>query len=236
MIEIEALTVRFGGVVAIDNLTATLNAPITGLIGPNGAGKTTLLNALNGFVRPSAGRIRIAAHDVRTFALHRLMPFGIRRLFQRAVVIDNLTVWNNVAAVLDNLPGTRESRHAEIASRLEFVGLANEPHRAADTLNLYERRAVELARALVGQPKLVLMDEPAAGLNDRETERLRGLIMSVPDFCGARVLLVDHDVSLIAATCAETLVLNLGRKLAHGPTDAVLADPDVLAAYLGKRG
>lgn len=233
MIEIDRLTVRFGGVVAINELSVVLNASITGLIGPNGAGKTTLLNALSGFVRPASGRIRVNGSEARHLALHRRTAFGIRRTFQTVLVIDNLSIWDNVVSVVDNLPVDRRHRDSLVQSVLEYVGLTEQTHRHAGQLNAFERRTLELARALVGAPKLIMMDEPAAGLNDAESLRLRRIIKTIPEYSNAKVLLVDHDVDLIAAICSETLVLDLGNQLAHGPTAEVLKSERVREAYLG---
>ena len=156
-------------------------------------------------------------------------------MFQRAVVIETLSVWDNVRSVVDNLPRSHGAAEA-IDRALAFVGLDREPKRRADGLNLFERRALELARAVVGSPMLILMDEPAAGLNETETLRFCQLMTSVPTFCGAHILLVDHDMALVKATCSELLVLDLGKKLAHGSTADALSDPRVLDAYLGDAG
>jgi len=233
MIEIEGLTVRFGGVKGINDLSATLPARITGLVGPNGAGKTTLLNVLSGFVRPSEGRIAVDGRDVLSLAVHKRAGFGIRRTFQNEQVVENLTVKDNVAAVLDNVPSGGQPAQRLIRKVLDYVGLTQQAQRLGSELNAYDRRMVEIARATVGQPRLVMMDEPGAGLAQDEVEHLRQVIVGIPDFCGAQVLLVDHDVDLISAVCEATLVLDFGSRIAYGPTAEVLKDPKVRAAYLG---
>lgn len=129
--------------------------------------------------------------------------------------------------------GLVNRQHVEIARAPSCVGLGRDGDRMGSHLNLFERRLLETAKGLVGRPRLILMDEPAAGLSDDETDTLREKIVGIPDFCGARVLLIDHDVELIAATCAEALVLDFGKRLAVGPTRQVLDDPTVRAAYLG---
>ena len=233
MIEIEGLTVRFGGVKGVNDLSATLPARITGLVGPNGAGKTTLLNVLSGFVRPSEGRIAVDGRDVLSLAVHKRAGFGIRRTFQNEQVVENLTVKDNVAAVLDNVPSGGQPAQRLIRKVLDYVGLTQQAQRLGSELNAYDRRMVEIARATVGQPRLVMMDEPGAGLAQDEVEHLRQVIVGIPDFCGAQVLLVDHDVDLISAVCEATLVLDFGSRIAYGPTAEVLKDPKVRAAYLG---
>ena len=233
MIGIEGLTVRFGGVKGINDLSASLPARITGLVGPNGAGKTTLLNVLSGFVRPSEGRITVDGKDVLSLAVHKRAGFGIRRTFQNEQVVENLTVRDNVAAVLDNVPSGGQPAQRLIRKVLDYVGLTQQAQRLGSELNAYDRRMVEIARATVGQPRLVMMDEPGAGLAQDEVEHLRQVIVGIPDFCGAQVLLVDHDVDLISAVCEATLVLDFGSRIAYGPTADVLKDPRVRAAYLG---
>jgi ABC-type branched-subunit amino acid transport system ATPase component len=233
MIEIEDLTVMFGGVRGLNALNATLPEPVTGLVGPNGAGKTTLINVLSGFVRPTIGAVKIDGENLGGIALHKRAAFGIRRTFQNEQVVENLTAGGNVTAVLDNVPTDRRPRRDLVEAALGFVGMIPKLHVMGADLNAYERRLVEIARATVGRPRLVMMDEPGAGLSRDESEHLRSVIKGIPDYCGAQVLLVDHDVDLISATCIATLVLDFGSRIAYGPTPAVLADPKVRAAYLG---
>lgn len=233
MIEIDDVTVMFGGVRGLNSLTVQLSEPITGLVGPNGAGKTTLINVISGFVKPSAGTVRIDGYDLSRLAVHKRAAFGVRRTFQNEQVVENLSAADNVAAVLDNVPTGDQSRAKLIAGALEFVGMSTKARTLGRHLNAFERRMVEIARACVGAPKLIMMDEPGAGLAQDESERLRDAIRSLPAFSGAQVLLVDHDVDLISATCATTLVLDFGSRIAYGPTAQVLADQRVRAAYLG---
>jgi ABC-type branched-subunit amino acid transport system ATPase component len=233
MIEIADLTVRFGGVSAINALTATLAAPITGLVGPNGAGKTTLLNVLSGFVRGIAGSVAVDGRDLLRLAPHKRAALGIRRTFQTEQVVEDLSVAGNVAALLDNVPVGGRERGRLVADALDFVGLSAKAGYLGQDLAAADRRMVEIARAIVGEPRLVMMDEPGAGLSEAESEHLRRVILAIPERCGAQVLLVDHDVDLISATCGETLVLDFGVAIACGPTADVLKDPAVRAAYLG---
>jgi branched-chain amino acid transport system ATP-binding protein len=233
MIEIKNLTVQFGGVRGINELTVTLPESVTGLVGPNGAGKTTLLNVLSGFVSPTAGSVLVDGADALRLAVYKHAAFGIRRTFQNEQVVENLSVEDNVAAVLDNVPTGGQPRRQLIRKALDYVGLTQSASVRGGELNAYDRRMVEIARAAVGSPRLVMMDEPGAGLSEEEVAHLRDVIVGIPKFCGAQVLLVDHDVDLISATCVATLVLDFGSKIAYGPTPDVLKDPKVRAAYLG---
>ncbi|MFG3591235.1 ABC transporter ATP-binding protein [Bradyrhizobium sp. RDI18] len=233
MIEIDDLTVLFGGVRGLNALTATLPEPITGLVGPNGAGKTTLINVLSGFIRPAKGSLRVDGRDLNRIPVHKRAAFGIRRTFQNEQVVENLSAADNIAAVLDNVPTDGQPRSALIARALDFVDLGAKANVLGRSLNAYERRMVEIARATVGSPRLIMMDEPGAGLAQDESGHLRQIIRDIPRHCGAQVLLVDHDVDLISATCVATLVLDFGSRIAYGPTAEVLADPRVRAAYLG---
>ena len=233
MIQIHNLTVEFGGVRGLNHLTADIGAKITGLVGPNGAGKTTLLNVMSGFVRRSAGTVMVDGTDLLRVALNRRAAFGVRRTFQTEQVVENLTVWDNVTAALDNLPTGGRARRELISEALDYVGMIRQARRVGASLNASERRLIEIARCVLARPRLVMMDEPGAGLSESEAEHLRRVIVGIPDFCGAQVLLVDHDVDLISTTCHETLVLDFGSKIAFGHTTDVLKDPRVRAAYLG---
>ena len=234
MIEIEGLIVTFGGVSAVSNLTATLDAPVTGLIGPNGAGKTTVLNVLSGFVRPARGTVKVDGVDILRIATYRRSVFGVRRTFQTEQVVLNLSVWDNVAAILDHVPHARKSRDEIIGTTLAYVGLQDRRHRLGGELSASDRRMVEIARGIVGSPRLIMMDEPGAGLSEVEADHLRRVIVGIPEHCGAQVLLVDHDVDLISRTCSATLVLDFGVKIAYGPTEEALKNPAVRIAYLGE--
>ncbi len=232
MIEIERLTVRFGGVTSLRELDVAFADRVTGIVGPNGAGKTTLLNVLSGFVRPDAGDIRIDRASIARIVPHRRAAFGVRRTFQTEQVVENRSVIDNVAAAADHVPLARG--HADAVRRaLEIVGLERAVERRAGELGMFERRMLEIARAIVGQPKVVMLDEPGAGLAEAESSRLRAVVASLPERTGTQVLLVDHDVDFIAAVCSSTLVLDFGSRIAFGPTADVLADPRVRAAYLG---
>jgi branched-chain amino acid transport system ATP-binding protein len=233
MIEIRGLTVAFGAVTVIDGLDAVLNAPVCGLIGPNGAGKTTLVNVLSGFVRAKAGEVRINGTPLLGMNTARRVRLGLRRSFQTEQVVEDLSTWDNVQAMLDHVPHALGDAQRQVQRALEHTGLLDCAAVTGGELDLFQRRMVEVAKALVGKPRLILFDEPGAGLDERESRVLRDAIAAIPEKFGAQVLLIDHDVDLIANLCSETLVLDFGKRLALGPTRAVLDDPVVRQAYLG---
>jgi branched-chain amino acid transport system ATP-binding protein len=234
MIRIDALTVQFGGIRPLDALDAEFAAPICGLIGPNGAGKTTLINVLSGFITPIAGAIRLNDIALLRLSSRRRVGIGLRRTFQQELVVDELTAMENIQAIADHVSADRASERREVAAALDFVGLSKRRHALGGQLNLFERRMVEIAKTLIGRPKVILMDEPGAGLNEAETDRLRQLLIKIPSAFDAQLVLIDHDADLIASVCVETLVLDFGKRLAMGPTRAVLDDPLVRRAYLGR--
>lgn len=233
MISIAGMTVQFGAHRAIDHLDAVLQAPVCGLIGPNGAGKTTLVNVLSGMVQPTAGEVLIDGVSILQMSPVQRVKFGLRRSFQTEQVVEDLSVWDNVKAVLDHVPRSHTPAVQQISQVLEYVGLVHLATTMGVTLNLFQRRMVEVAKALVGQPRLLLLDEPGAGLNEFESTSLKQALLGIHAYCGAQVLLIDHDVALIAATCTQTLVMDFGHQLALGDTQAVLVNPDVRRAYLG---
>jgi branched-chain amino acid transport system ATP-binding protein len=233
MIEINRLTVQFGPVRPLDALSARLDAPISGLIGPNGAGKTTLLNALSGFVTPASGDLRLNGISLIDMSPAARARAGLRRNFQQETVVEGLTVAQNVMSVADHVCRSSAQAREDVEKAIAFVGLEALRNTRGRRLNLFDRRRTELARALTGGPKLLLLDEPAAGLNAGETQALRDRLAAVPTAFGAHILLIDHDANLIASLCVETLVIDFGRRLAFGPTAEVLRDPEVRRAYLG---
>jgi branched-chain amino acid transport system ATP-binding protein len=233
VIEVSGLTVRFGGVTPLDGMSVTFERGTCGLIGPNGAGKTTFFNVLSGFVRPVAGSVSAFGQDLLSMAHFRRARWGVRRTFQTEQAIEQLSVYENVAMIHEHAKLGSGSRRAEVLQAIEFVGLHSEPDAKVGTLGAGERRLVEVARAVVGRPRVVLLDEPAAGLPDEETARLRDVIRQIPEHAGALVILVDHDMSLVQACCETTAVLDFGKLIASGPTGQVLRDEQVIRAYLG---
>jgi branched-chain amino acid transport system ATP-binding protein len=234
VIDVDVLSVHFGGVVSLDQMTIQFPAGTCGLIGPNGAGKTTFFNVLSGFVTPRSGRVVAFGQDLLALPDYKRARWGLRRTFQMEQAIEKLTVFENVATVYEHSDTRgKAGRTAAVDEALDFVGLTDVAQQLVRTLGVKERRFIEVARAVVGQPKLILLDEPAAGLPDAETEVLGDIIRNIPDRVGATVILVDHDMSLVQACCDWTAVLDFGRLLASGPTQEVLRDRNVMKAYLG---
>ena len=233
MIEIRDLTVRFGGVVPLDTMNVTMHQGVNGLIGPNGAGKTTFFNVLSGFVKPAEGAVTAFGDDLLAMPAFRRVRWGLRRTFQTEQAVAEMSVFENVLLVLEHSGTPASTRRTDVLAAVELVGLGHALQRPVGSLGAAERRLVEVARAVVGRPQLVLLDEPAAGLPDDETEALGRVIKQIPDVTGALTILVDHDMDLVQATCAEIAVLDFGQVIAAGPTAEVLDDPRVMAAYLG---
>ncbi len=233
MIEISDLTVRFGGVTPLDSMSVNFEPGTCGLIGPNGAGKTTFFNVLSGFVKPAAGTVRAFGEDLLRMVHFRRARWGVRRTFQTEQAIEQLSVFDNVAMIHEHSKLSGASRRREALDAIAFVGLDLDPNARVGTLGAGQRRMVEVARAVVGRPKLVLLDEPAAGLPDDETEHMGEVIRSIPEHSGALTILVDHDMSLVSACCGMTAMLDFGKVLASGPTAEVLREERVIRAYLG---
>ncbi|HKP18614.1 MAG TPA: ATP-binding cassette domain-containing protein [Gaiellaceae bacterium] len=233
MLQTENLTVRFGGVTPIDGISVVFESGTCGLIGPNGAGKTTFFNVLSGFVKPATGTITAFGENLLKMPDFRRARWGLRRTFQTEMAIEQLSVFDNVAMIHEHSGARRSSRREDVLAAIDFVGLRASPKAKVGSLGARERRLVEVARAVVGQPRLVLLDEPAAGLPDEETEHLGELIRKIPTEVGALVILVDHDMSLVSACCRTTAVVDFGKLIASGPTPEVLRNEHVMRAYLG---
>jgi branched-chain amino acid transport system ATP-binding protein len=233
MIEVSGLTVRFGGVTSLDGMGVTFEPGTNGLIGPNGAGKTTFFNVLSGFVRPAAGSVTAFGDNLLSMAHFRRARWGVRRTFQTEQAIEQLSVYDNVGMIHEHSKVTGADRKTDILGAISIVGLEKVAYKRVGTLGAGERRLVELARAIVGKPRLVLLDEPAAGLPDEETAHMGEVIRQIPERTGALTILVDHDMSLVSGCCARTAVLDFGKMIASGPTEEVLRDPNVVRAYLG---
>ena len=233
MIEVDRLTVRFGGVTPLEDMTVSFQEGTCGLIGPNGAGKTTFFNVLSGFVKPATGSVSAFGEDLLKMADFRRARWGLRRTFQTEQAIAKLTVFENVALIHEHSHSDRRSRRTDVMEALGFVGLEAYQRSTVATLGTGPRRLVEIARAVVGRPRVVLLDEPAAGLPDEQTEHLAEVIKQIPQRSGALVVLVDHDMSLVSACCETTAVLDFGKLIASGPTADVLRNEHVIRAYLG---
>jgi branched-chain amino acid transport system ATP-binding protein len=233
MIEVDGLTVRFGGITSLDEMTVKFSARTCGLIGPNGAGKTTFFNVLSGFVRPASGSVTAFDDDLLQMSDFRRVRWGVRRTFQTEQAIEDLSVFDNVKLVHEHSGSPRSGRIEAVLEALEFVGLADQPGAWAGSLDAGARRLLEVARAVVGRPRLVLLDEPAAGLPEPETEHLGSVIRRIPRELDAQVILIDHDMDLVSACCETAAVLDFGKLLVSGPTHEVLRDERVIRAYLG---
>jgi branched-chain amino acid transport system permease protein len=228
---VESVTKRFGGLVALDGVSFTLRpGTLTSVIGPNGAGKTTLFNAICGIGRPSAGRITIGGADVTGRRPHRIAALGVGRTFQNARLFDEMTVLENILAGAPRAHGKNAVERAR--ALLGRLGLAHLEEVLAADLAFGERRRVELARAAASEPWLLLADEPAAGLNHDERQRLHADLRALRD-AGTTVLLIEHDMKLVMAISERVIVLNFGRVIADGDVASVRSDPAVVAAYLG---
>ncbi len=233
MIEVTDLTVRFGGVIPLDGMSVRFEQGTCGLIGPNGAGKTTFFNVMSGFVKPVTGTVRAFDEDLLKMTHFRRARWGVRRTFQTEQAIEELSVFDNVAMIHEHSKMGGASRRQDVLDAIAFVGLEGDPYARVATLGARDRRLVEVARAVVGRPRVVLLDEPAAGLPDAETAHIGEVIRRIPEHTGALVILVDHDMSLVSGCCTETSVLDFGKLIASGPTGDVLRDERVVRAYLG---
>ena len=233
MIEVSELTVRFGGVTSLDGMSVTFDAGTCGLIGPNGAGKTTFFNVLSGFLRPASGTVTAFDEDLLAMANFRRARWGVRRTFQTEQAIESLSVYDNVAMIHEHSKLSGSDRRTDVLGAIELVGLGPVAYAKVRTLGAGQRRLVEVARAIVGKPRVVLLDEPAAGLPEAETAHLGEIIRGIPAHTGAMTILVDHDMSLVSSCCENTAVLDFGKMIASGPTAEVLRNEQVVRAYLG---
>jgi branched-chain amino acid transport system ATP-binding protein len=247
-LEVRELDHAFGGLQAVSGVSFDVPAgSITGVIGPNGAGKTTLFNLISGMIRPDGGSIRLDGRELAGLAAHHIAQMGVSRTFQTVRLFPRLTALENVmvgrhtrsragfVAGMLSLPWTwREERAIRGKARelLEELGIADSAEEAAGALSFRRQRLVEIARALASEPRLLLLDEPAAGLNIQETGELASLMRGIREK-GITVLLVEHDMSLVMDICDGVVVLNYGRKLAEGAPAEIQRDPQVIKIYLG---
>ncbi|HEX5478051.1 MAG TPA: ABC transporter ATP-binding protein [Burkholderiales bacterium] len=252
LLECSGLTVRFGGLVALDSLELDVRAgEILGLIGPNGSGKTTFFNVITGIYRAAGGRARFGEEELTAMTPQRIYRAGITRTFQRSRLALPLSVFDNVMVGNHRLLNhglwfnlfRRRSLRREIEAGLEkatalvaafSAGLAQRMFEAAGSFSMIDRRRIEICRALVSQPRLLLLDEPSAGMTHEETRELMDDLLAVRErLPGLSVVIIEHEMNVIERVCERCAVLNYGRKIAEGAYAQVAADREVQVAYLG---
>jgi branched-chain amino acid transport system ATP-binding protein len=232
------VTMRFGGHTALDAVSIVIRpGHVTGLIGPNGAGKTTLFNVITGLLSPTQGKVRFDDRDITTDPPHKRAKLGVARTFQRLELFTSLSVRDNVrvAGEIRNSWGFRQKMdcRAEAARVIELVGLSDVADREVSEIPTGQARVVELARALMIKPSLLLLDEPASGQTEEETATFGRLLQRLAREDGLGICLVEHDMSLVMHVCETIHVLEFGRLIASGEADVVRNDPAVIDAYLG---
>ena len=250
MLDVKNLSISFGGLKAVDDFSITIEkGQLYGLIGPNGAGKTTIFNLLTGVYKPDGGRILLDGKDITGHKAIQINRAGIARTFQNIRLFKELSVLDNVKVGLHNhhkystlsgilrLPSyykVEKEMDERAMELLKVFDLDKEFDYKASNLPYGKQRKLEIARALATEPKLLLLDEPAAGMNPNETAELMKTIRFVRDHFDMTVLLIEHDMKLVSGICERLTVLNFGHMLAEGPTSEVLSNPEVIKAYLGE--
>ena len=246
ILEISHVTKRFGGLTALDDVTFRVaEGEIRGLIGPNGAGKSTMFKNIAGFYTPTSGDILYRGHSIAGRKPHNIAELGIVRTFQETTLFQELSVFDNVlvgchirarsnlvAAILGLDRGRQRAAREKVGEVLEFMGLEGRRHQLAAELPLGSQRALAIAIALASEPKLLLMDEPFAGMNAEETRHMMDLTRRVRE-SGVSVVLVEHDMKAVMGLCGYLTVLNFGQLLAEGTPDEIRHDDRVIGAYLG---
>ena len=250
MLDVKNLSISFGGLKAVDDFSITIEkGQLYGLIGPNGAGKTTIFNLLTGVYKPDGGRILLDGKDITGHKAIQINQAGIARTFQNIRLFKELSVLDNVKVGLHNhhkystlsgilrLPSyykVEKEMDERAMELLKVFDLDKEFDYKASNIPYGKQRKLEIARALATEPKLLLLDEPAAGMNPNETAELMKTIRFVRDHFDMTVLLIEHDMKLVSGICERLTVLNFGHMLAEGPTSEVLSNPEVIKAYLGE--
>ena len=251
VLETRHLGIEFGGLKAVDDFNLTIGkTEIAGLIGPNGAGKTTVFNLLTKVYEPTSGAVLINGQDLHGMSIVQASRLGIARTFQNIRLFDKMTVEENVRIGLHNkyrydmitgilrLPRywiQEKRQHDRAMELLDIFGMQDLADEQAGSLPYGAQRRLEIVRALATDPKLLLLDEPAAGMNPHETEELMNNIAKIRDKFGIAILLIEHDMSLVMGVCEGICVLNFGRVIAKGTADEIQANPVVIEAYLGKK-
>ena len=249
ILDVRELGIDFGGLTAVDGFNLMIGRnEITGLIGPNGAGKTTVFNMLTGVYKPTEGNIILDGKDITGKNPELISKAGVARTFQNIRLFNEMSVLDNVKVGLHNqiqygmwtgilrLPAYKEKEHEmnrEAKKLLKIFGLEDKADLKASQLPYGEQRKLEIARALATNPKLLLLDEPAAGMNPNETDELMQTVRSVRDQFGIAILLIEHDMNFVMGICEEITVLDYGRVIARGDGKAIRNNPKVIAAYLG---
>jgi branched-chain amino acid transport system ATP-binding protein len=228
------LSVSFGALVAINSVSLSIErSQIFGLIGPNGAGKTTVINCLTGFLKPNSGAIQLGERNITNWSPNELRRAGIARTFQSSRLFGGMSVLENVEAAALALGGTRRVARRHAAEILSWIGLRHRTEVIAGTLAYTEAARVGIARALVGRPAFVLLDEPAAGMSDHECDDMIKVIQQLPKLFGCGVLLIEHNMHVVMKICSHIHVLDGGKTLAEGSPAAIQTNEDVISAYLG---
>jgi branched-chain amino acid transport system ATP-binding protein len=250
LLEAQHVTIRFGGLTAVSDFNLSIRPhELLGLIGPNGAGKTTLFNMLTGVYKPTEGEIRVGGVATREMKPYQITSLGVARTFQNIRLFKELTVLDNVkigghihykysgtSAVLHTNRFHKAENEAETTAYelLDIFGLDDRAHSLAKNLPYGDQRRLEIARALAARPQLLLLDEPAAGLNDSETRDLMNTIHDIRDRFKIAILLIEHNMELVMGICERIVVLNFGKTIAEGAPEAIRSNPTVIEAYLGE--
>ena len=249
-LSVEGVDLRFDGIHALRNVSFNAKAgEVTAVIGPNGAGKTSVFNTISGFYRPNAGSVHLGEEDITNVAVHARAKRGLARTFQNIALFHGLSVLENIklgghhtmkAGVLSALSYSKSMREKELALReeverrvIDFLELDHIRHQSVDVLPYGLQKRVELARALAMRPRVLMLDEPVAGMNREETEDMARFILDVQEEWGVTVLLVEHDMGMVMDISSHVVVLNFGQVIATGTPSEVRAHPQVIEAYLG---